>query len=306
MPVAILDFGTNTFNLLIAEKKEGGFDILYSGKQGVKLGRGGIQDEIITPEAMDRGFNAIEQHLEIIRKFSAEANIQAYATAAIRSARNGEDFVSQVNQRYGLSVQVIDGKREAELIYKGVSQAVPIPAQNIMILDIGGGSNEFIICNNEKVHWKHSFDLGMARILERFTLSDPIAHEEIRILEDHFDKHMKLLFEHTIKYGPEILLGASGTFDTFRSLIAHKKGWVETGLTGMEIQMEDYEELHHALLRSTLEERKRMPGMELVRVEMIVAATIFVNFVIQSCGIKKMYQSGYALKEGVMAELAGI
>ena len=305
MPVAILDFGTNTFNLLIAERKKAGFEVLYSGKQGVKLGRGGIQEGIITSDAMERGFRAIEEHLKIIRKFSAEEPIHTYATAAIRSARNGAEFVREIKQRFGLTVQVIGGDREAELIYKGVRQAVPLPEKNIMILDIGGGSNEFIICSNEKVHWKHSFDLGMARVLEKFTLSDPIKAEEIQLLEQYFKEDLSLLFEHTGQYKPEILIGASGTFDTFRSLITHKKDLADAGLPGIGIPMGEYEELHYELLRSTLDERKHMPGMELVRVEMIVAATIFVNFVIHSCGIKEMYQSAYALKEGAMAELSG-
>lgn len=302
MPTAILDFGTNTFNLLIAEKKGDGFDILYSGKEGVKLGRGGIKDRIITVEAMERAFHAIEKHLEVIKKFGAE-EIHAFATSAVRSAENGKELVRNVKERYGFSVNVIDGTREAELIYKGVRMAAPFDADPAMILDIGGGSNEFIICNNEKVFWKHSFDLGMARILEQFDLEDPVSKANRSELETYFDSELKDLFAQTQKFQPFTLIGASGSFDTFRSLIEHKKHLPVDPLPGFFISNKDYTSLHNDLLRSTLEERKAMPGMEPVRVEMIVPATIFVNFVVRKCGIKKIYQSAYALKEGVMAEL---
>ena len=130
MSIAILDFGTNTFNLLIADRRGTGFEIIYSGKQGVKLGRGGIQEGIITSEAMGRGFMAIEKHMEIIRKHKAE-EIHTYATAAIRSAKNGNEFVRRVYEKFGLAVQVIDGNREAELIYKGVSMAVPLSSEKV-------------------------------------------------------------------------------------------------------------------------------------------------------------------------------
>ncbi|HDR68192.1 MAG TPA: phosphatase [Bacteroidaceae bacterium] len=302
MFIAVLDFGTNTFNLLIAEKKLHGFEILYSGKEGVKLGRSGIQKRIITGEAMERGFSAIEKHLETIRKYGAH-EVYAFATSAIRSAVNGNEFVRKAEQRFGFSVQVINGDREAELIYKGVRQAVSFTANNTMILDIGGGSVEFIICKSDNLFWKHSFDIGMARVLEQFDLSDPVTDEDIESLERFFETELHLLFDMVNRFHPEMLIGASGTFDTLRSLIMHKKVLRDNDRPGIEITMQDYGMIHRELLLSTLEKRKVMPGMEPVRVEMIVPATIFVNFIIHSCGIKRLYQSSYALKEGVMAEM---
>ncbi len=116
---------------------------------------------------------AINNHLETIKKFEVE-EIRAFATSAIRNASNGQQFVDEVEKRFGFRVRVIPGEREAELIYKGVRQAVEITEKKVMILDIGGGSNELIICNNEGIIWKHSFELGMARIIELFDISDPI------------------------------------------------------------------------------------------------------------------------------------
>ena len=305
MITAILDFGTNTFNLLIAERKDRSFHILHSSKQPVKLGKGGIQINRIAPDAFERGFVAIQNHMETISQYRVD-EIRAFATSAIRNAANGEKFTEEVYRKFGFKVRVIPGEREADLIYKGVRQAVSLTEDYVMILDIGGGSIEFIICNREGVLWKHSFELGMARIMERFTFSDPINLEEIRALESYFMQELGPLLEVVSKIQPDTLIGASGSFDTFHALIRHHLGQENDPYHGREISMKEYRKLHRRLLLSTLEERKAMPGMEPVRVEMIVAATIFVSFVIRSCQIGHLHHSEFALKEGVISELVGI
>ena len=305
MKIAILDFGTNTFNLLIANRKERGFEILYSGIQPVKLGRGGIHAGRITRDAFERGFVAITNHLETIRRYDVD-EIRAFATSAIRNAGNGSNFVEEVEKRFGFRVRVIPGDREAELIYKGVRLSLDLPDENVMILDIGGGSNEFIICNRKGILWKQSFEIGMARILELFTLSDPIAGEEVKALESYFGQELQPLLDAVRKEKPGILIGASGSFDTFHAMIRRRRGAADDGRHGRELALRDYRRLHKMLLGSTLAERKVMPGMEPVRVEMIVPASIFVSFVLRECHIRHLYQSDFALKEGVIAELVGI
>lgn len=304
MITAILDFGTNTFNLLIAERKDRSFNILHSSKQPVKLGRGGIQINRITPDAFERGFIAIQNHMEIIARFEVD-EIRAFATSAIRNAANGEQFVEDVYRKFGFRVRVIPGHREAELIYKGVRRAIALNEENVMILDIGGGSNEFIICNKNGIIWKHSFELGMARVMELFSLSDPITSEEVRALESYFNEGLAPLLEAAEEFKPHTLIGASGSFDTFHSLIRNRLGLERDRLHGREIPMKEYNKLHRILLDSSLEERKAMPGMEPVRVEMIVAASIFVSFVSHACNIRYIYHSEFALKEGVISELVG-
>ena len=303
--IAILDLGTNTFNLLIARRKSRGFEIIYSGKQPAKLGRGGIHMNRITPDAFERGFVAIQNHLETVKKYGVE-EVRAFATSAIRNASNGRQFADEVEKRFGIRIRIIPGEREAELIYKGVRQAVDIPSRKCLILDIGGGSNEFILCNREGILWKHSFELGMARIIELFEISDPITHEEIRALEAYFAHELKALLDMAGREKPRILIGASGSFDTFYAIMRHRSGMVADEGHGHEIPLQEFRKIYHMLVRSTMAERRVMPGMEPVRVEMVVAAVIFVSFVIKECNIKQLMQSDFALKEGVISELVGI
>jgi exopolyphosphatase/guanosine-5'-triphosphate,3'-diphosphate pyrophosphatase len=303
MPTAILDFGTNTFNLLIAEKDDKGFKVLYNGKQGVKLGKGGINKRTISPDAMERGFTAISNHIKTIEEYGV-SEIHAYATSAMRNADNGLEFAAQIEDKFGFKTNIIDGEEEAALIYEGISASINLDLEPAMILDIGGGSNEFIICNSEGILWKHSFELGMARIIEKFQLSEPIKKEEIDLLENYYNSELNLLWEQLKIFNPRTLIGASGSFDTLAEM-ARLRFEIKTpnDVSSVEIDMDHYNEIHTLLLNSTREERLLMPGMEPVRVEMIVPAAIFINFVYNRCGLTAMKQSGYALKEGVMSRL---
>jgi exopolyphosphatase / guanosine-5'-triphosphate,3'-diphosphate pyrophosphatase len=303
MPVAILDFGTNTFNLLIAEKNGKSFRVLYDGKEPVKLGMGGINKGVLTPEAMERGFTAIANHMKTIESFG-EVEIRAFATSAMRNAANGKAFAKEIRERFGFRTKIIDGDEEAALIYSGIRESVEFGSETAIIMDIGGGSVEFIICNAEGIFWKHSFELGMARIIEKFPLSDPVTETEITTLEQYFAAELNALFEQARRYPPSLLVGASGTFDTLAAMATCRfKLRSADNSSSMEIDTAHYEELHHLLLHSTAEERLLMPGMEPVRVEMIVPATIFINFVRNSCNLRTIVQSRYALKEGAMARL---
>jgi exopolyphosphatase/guanosine-5'-triphosphate,3'-diphosphate pyrophosphatase len=243
--------------------------------------------------------------MEVIRNYEVD-EIRAFATSSIRNASNGDKFIEEVYRRFGFRTRIIPGDREAELIYKGVRQAVKLGEENSMILDIGGGSIEFIICNKQGIVWKKSFELGMARLLELFSLSDPITSEEVRALENYFRLELAPLREAVRKERPRTLIGASGSFDTFQAIIRLRKGMDSDQFFGREISLKDYTKLHKILVRSTREERADMPGMEPVRVEMIVAATIFVSFVIRDCNISHLHHSEFALKEGVISELVGI
>jgi len=305
MKIAIIDLGTNTFNLLIAQTLPNNtFKTLLLDKQGVKLGKGGINNKIITTEAYMRGINAIEQ-LNIIIQENKVDKIIATATSGIRSTENGKELVKEIENKFNIKIKIIDGNKEAELIYYGVRQACELNNDNILILDIGGGSNEFIIANKNTISWKHSFDLGIARLLDRFNPSDPITKAEISSIELYINEKLEILYDAVNKYKPKVLIGSSGTFDSFRSMLLANKN-IENiegfGNTRYKLDIAEYNKLHAVLLKSTHSERLNMTGLEPVRVDMIVLASIFVNFILKKFNLSDFFQSNYAIKEGVIAE----
>ncbi len=305
--VAVLDLGTNTFNLVIAEQKSlESFHILHSSKIPVKLGEGGINQGKIIPEAFQRGIEAIEKHNRIIKDLKAE-RIFAFGTSALRSAEKGELFISTIKENTGIDVQIISGDREAELIYYGVRQTINISDQKYLILDIGGGSNEFIIANNERIFWKHSYNLGIARLLEKFKPSDPITQAEIISLNTYLATEISDLIQTVKKFGVGTLIGASGSFETFEAMLRANEEDFETETSllpkSIEIDLGDFESLCQKLITSTTKERKQMRGLEPMRIEMIVLACLFVKFIIEKLEIDTLYQSNFSLKEGVIYQL---
>jgi len=303
MRVAIIDMGTNTFNLLVVEvSDETHYQTLHNSKCFVKLGEGGIDKKFIAPDAWERGLKAIESHMITISSFNVD-KVFAFATSATRDAENGAGFVDEILKRFNLKVNVIGGEQEASLIYKGVKQAVDLGDNVNLILDIGGGSNEVILCNANQVFWKHSFNLGVQRLLNHFKPSDPITSEEVSNVEQFLEQELQLLFAAVQKCKPIRLVGSSGSFDTYRSLLAHSGKLPLIKDKTIEIPLSSYKELHKTLIKSTKAERIAMPGMELIRVDFIVLASIFTNFIIEKLNIESIHQSNYALKEGALWEV---
>ncbi len=307
MRTSVIDLGTNTFNLLIVETNgKEGYRIICNNKLAVKLGKGGIDKKEIRPDAIARGLNALEKHIQTIQEHGSD-NIYAYATSGIRSARNGEQFVKSVKERFGLDIEIIDGDREAELIYFGVKQAVHLGTEPVLVLDIGGGSNEFIIADKDNIYWKKSYPLGIARLLERFKPSDPITIDEIEFILNYLEEKLTDLFEQARRHQIKILVGASGSFETIVSMIRadHEELHIPEGLVpeSYSIDLVDFENLYQKLINSTLKERKQMRGLEAMRLDSIVLATLLVKFIIQKLKIKQVLLSSFALKEGVIYEL---
>jgi exopolyphosphatase/guanosine-5'-triphosphate,3'-diphosphate pyrophosphatase len=307
MRVAILDLGTNTFNLLVAETGSGSnYRILCNSKLPVKLGKGGIDKKEIRPDAITRGINALEKHLDVIKDLRAE-KILAFATSAVRTARNSDHFIKTIREKFGIDVEVISGDREAELIYYGVRQAVHLGSEKYLILDIGGGSNETIIADTERIWWKKSYPLGIARLIEKFKPSDPITIEEIEFVSNYLEERMADLLEEMKRHRITILVGASGSFETFTAMIREDDSGKETETSLLpeanEIDLTDFENLYQRLINSTLKERKQMKGLESHRLEMIVLASHVVKFFLGKLKLQRIIQSNFALKEGAMYEL---
>jgi exopolyphosphatase / guanosine-5'-triphosphate,3'-diphosphate pyrophosphatase len=304
MRIAIIDLGTNTFNLLIVEKiNSSQYKILLNTKEGVKLGEGGINRRFITEAAAQRGIDAIKRHYDRMAEFKPD-KIVAFATSAIRDAENGLDFAHKLKSLFNLDINIIDGEKEAELIYLGIKQTLKFSAKRFIILDIGGGSNEFIIADDNGILWKHSFPLGMARLLDRFKPSNPITPSEISDIEKFLEPELSLLFANIEKFKPEVFVGASGSFDSFILMLANE-GLVNhtAGDNSHYLPLEIFNKLYQRLINSTTEERDNMKGLEPVRRDMIVLAAIFVNFVFKKAGFQTIYQSAFSLKEGAVWEI---
>ena len=301
MRVAVIDLGTNTCNLLIADIDQKGFDILHQSKQWVKLGDSQIKSNEISHEGLDRILFSLEAFRKIVENHGAEV-IRIVATSAIRHAQNRVEILETIGKRTGWIIKIIPGEDEARLIFQGVLLALEKIETPSVIMDIGGGSNELILAEKDSIIWKESKHTGMARVINQFALSDPLHPEELEILKAFFTARHASAIEECKKNGVETLIGCSGAFDTLADMIEE----VSPGTRNrrqQQIRISDFCRIYDKLLFSTLTERKQMKGMDMMRVHLIVPAVIFIHQFMAQTGIKTIIQTDFALREGVLYEI---
>lgn len=303
--IAIIDMGTNTFHLLLAEADEKGYHITHRDRLAVKIGMGGINEGLITEEGIHRALLAMQSFKNIIDQ-SGTRKIYAFGTSALRNAKNSNEVAARIQSLTGIAINIISGDREAELIYCGVKSALHLEKERSLIIDIGGGSVEFIIGDNDHIFWKESLEIGAQRLLEEFHKNDPITAAEIAALDHHFEKKLLPVFKALEKYPAHIMVGSSGTFDTLSDIFCarhdiHKSvEETETPLT-----LAGFYEIFEELLKKDRAERMLIPGMIEMRVDMIVVACCLIRYLLRHHSFERIRVSTYSLKEGVLATLIG-
>lgn len=302
MRKAVIDLGTNTFHLFIVEINEKELKALYKEKIAVKIGQNGISQGKIAPDAMKRALHTLMIYKSLIDQFEVE-EVMGIATSAIRNAQNGQELVDKILDQTGIKIEVISGAREAELIFKGVKAAMNIGSNNQLIMDIGGGSVEFIIGNNEELLWKQSFEIGAQRLLDQFHKTDPMPKESLEEIFEFLDRELAPLRAAIKAYRPQSLIGCSGTFDTLCEIYKAENGLATSpNNTVQSLPFDAYRDIHRDLLIKNKQERLAIPGMVSMRVDMIVVASCLISYVTEHLQTVKIMASSYALKEGLLYE----
>jgi exopolyphosphatase / guanosine-5'-triphosphate,3'-diphosphate pyrophosphatase len=295
---AIVDLGTNTFNLLVFERGAGGLRVLHSEELPVFLGKGGIEKGMIADDAFTRGMEALRKHKATATAHGA-TSISGFGTSALRNARNGTDFVRRAKEELEIAISIIPGDQEAELILAGVRQAVPFGSQPSLVMDIGGGSTEFILATKKALMWKRSFELGVTRLRERIPISDPITCEEEARIATHLDDRLEALYAVVERQEPHVLVGSAGSFDTLAQIVAAEQGIaLAPETTTLPFSALDFDAIKDRVLRMTRAQRMRVPGLKEHRVDTIPYALISIERVLIAGGIRELAWSKYALKEG--------
>lgn len=302
MILGVIDCGTNTFNLLIVKVElNNTVTKQFNTRYAVKLGEGLLSQSVINEAGLQRAHQAFQNFTKFIHQHKVEKVI-AFGTSAIRDAINGNDFVQSVFNQYGIKIAIIDGNKEADLIYFGVRQAVKLNSNISLIMDIGGGSNEFILANDSKVFWKQSFKMGAARLLEKFSPSDPITQSEIHEIHSYQKTMLQPLLEHVNKFKPFELVGSSGAFDSIIEMIhGELNGEPLTEFkTEYQVNMQQYQQITQMILNSTFLQRQQMKGLVPMRLDMIVISCLMIDFILKELSLTSLRVSTYSLKEGAL------
>ncbi len=300
---AVIDLGSNTFNLLIAQLENKQLVVYENIEIAVKIGKGGLTNNIITPKAIERSIKTLADFKLIIQKYKID-KITALATSAIRNASNGIEIKNKIKDLFDIDIEIIDGNKEAELIYFGALQSFNFPNENVLVMDIGGGSVEFIIGNKNTIYWKQSFDIGAVRLFEMFQPNNPFNGNDIEKIKDHFVSKTSILIENIEKYNPTYLIGTAGSFDTIKDIAQNelKLNLNSKNKNVTEITKVDFEKLKALFLKLTINERLKLKGMVDYRTEYIPIASIMIDLVLNKLNINTLHCSSFSMKEGVFYE----
>jgi exopolyphosphatase / guanosine-5'-triphosphate,3'-diphosphate pyrophosphatase len=305
---AIIDLGTNTFQLLIFEQDGRNFKAIHEESYAAKIGMGGISSGIITEEGIQRGIKGLQYFQQVfeIQKVMI-MNVVATATSAVRNAKNGDEFCKRVLVETGIKINVISGDEEATLIYEGVKLGMDIGTEPSMIMDIGGGSVEFIICDKNRIMYKQSFEIGGQRLMDKFMTTDPISPRSVGALRDYLEEQLLPLTNAVHQYAPICVIGSAGSFETLIDMFYMKEyGYLpSTEQVYFDLPISEFYDSFLKLVSNNHEDRMALAGMKELRVDMIVVGVCLIDFVLKRFDIQQIKVSNYALKEGVLSKLLG-
>ncbi|MEL6926327.1 MAG: phosphatase, partial [Bacteroidota bacterium] len=271
----VIDLGTNTFHILIVEATDNGLREVHRESRFIKLGEEGI--ETIGEAPFQRGLATLIDYKQALEAHNIEDAV-ALGTAALRTASNGRQFVEQVRAITGIEPRLISGQEEARLIHNGVRHAVPLTNETSLIMDIGGGSVEFIIANREGILWAESFPVGVAVLFREFHRHDPISSVDIEAIHRHLGQVLKPLHKELQQHKIKNLIGASGTFDVLEAVLVKDKEHPHYANLDAALFYPYYERI----IATTFAERLQMTDLPATRADMIVVALVLIRHILEA------------------------
>jgi len=294
--LASIDIGTNTILLLIAEVEGEKIKPLFETETVARLGEGVQKSGILAKEAMNRGIETLSQYWERCRAMKVQ-NIFAVGTNALREAKNSAEFLRLIKEKLNLSIEVISGEEEARLSYLAVSKDLMEVNEPILVVDVGGGSTEFILGRGNQINQWISLPLGSVRFTEQYLHSDPVQEEEWNTMENRI---RELLAKIPHSQEPSSMVAVGGTATTLAS--------VEQGLEEFIPQ-----KIHHFVLRReglknqlllyrsrTIEERKKIPGLPAARADVILAGGAILYLAMEELNSPSALISCHGVRYGLL------
>ncbi|MEO8398377.1 MAG: Ppx/GppA phosphatase family protein [Ignavibacteriaceae bacterium] len=302
--IAAIDMGTNSFHLIIveADQKEN-FKIIDREKEVMRLAsHEGKNLSFITEEETKKAILILKKFIKLSNKYNAD--IRAVATSAVREAKNKDEFIKKIFDQTDLKIEAINGKNEAELIFLGAQKALPLFNKKVLCIDIGGGSTEFILNDNGKFIFSESIKIGAVRLTKKFFPNYELNESNIVDCENYIEEilYSNKMLNFNSKF--DLAIGTSGTIQAAASMIYYsnqKKNLKK--INGFSFSCDDFYQLSELILsKKTVNERKRIPGMESKRADVIPAGILILKKAFQLFKLRNITISEYALREGIVID----
>jgi exopolyphosphatase/guanosine-5'-triphosphate,3'-diphosphate pyrophosphatase len=296
--LAAIDIGTNTVRLLVVEADNpANYRPLYHEQEITRLGEGLAESGELRPEAMARTLKVLAHYARQAARRKAD-EIYAVATSAVREAGNGEDFVVRVKHQTGLEITVIPPRREAELALMGVQSVIHPGQRPLLVIDIGGGSTEFIQAEEKRINDLLSLKMGVVKLKEQFLKSDPVKPLEYQMMWAYIQQALEEVVLHTAVH--PLLVGTAGTVTTLAAVDQELSRYDPRKINNYVLKKERIQAIQDRFLRQTPAQRRQTPGLEPGRADVIVAGTALLLCFLEKFGFDQLVACDSGLREGIV------
>lgn len=302
MKLAAIDIGSNSVHMIIAATEGArSFEVIDRVKEMVFLGRSVSESGVLTEEATQAGLQAVAKFHKLAQRHGVSV-IRAVATAAVREAENGGEFLYAIAERTGISPQVISGGEEARFIYLAARNALDLSSKSALVLDIGGGSVEAIVGDAREMRFGHSLKLGVQKLRTRFGHTT-LGKKQRKALEAHVEKLAGAALREARQVGFELVVGTSGTILALGEA-AHRAagGTPWTTPTGRWVSLDDLRTLTERLTALTVEQRVSELGIDAKRADSIHVGAVLLCRLLELANAKKLTLSDASLRDGVVLD----
>lgn len=297
MRVACIDIGTNSIRLLVANYDGKAFSEVSKSLQMTRLGKGVNETKLLSPDRMADSTSVIAAYCQAAKDDGAE-NVYLMATSAVRDSSNAHEFLNQVYEKTGHAIDVISGDIEARVGFMGVLAGSEDPNQRALVIDIGGGSTEFIVGDASGIHYAKSLNIGAVRMTGAYIHSDPVEVSESQAVVAFVTEQVNAIIHELKVHSIDVVIGIGGTATTYATMQHEVTTYSRDKVHRLKVTLDDLRALNSRLELATVEERKHFPGLEEKRADIIYAGGLIMQVIMESLGISSFSVSDYDNLEG--------
>lgn len=300
---AVIDIGTNSVKLLVADVADGRVEPLFEGSEQTRLGAGFYETHRLVPEAIAKTAEAVRAFVENAERFSP-VTLHVIATSAARDAVNQGELVEAIRGATGKDLAVISGEIEANWVFSGVASDPRLKDAALLVMDIGGGSTEFVIGAKGERRAGKSFQVGSVRLLEKFRVSDPPTSEErekcLGWLRAIFAEEIQPFLRAHLHGEKPVLVSTGGTASILGRLKWKLRHYDREKIESTVLSARELAEETERLWNLPLEERKRLPGMPASRADVIIMGAAILEAATEALGFEEARISTRGLRYGAL------
>ena len=298
MKIGTIDIGTNSMSLLIADQNNGKIENRKKYVNTTRIGQGVDKEGYISEEALQRNINALEEFANICKVEECQA-IYCMGTSALRDSKNGNVFVNRAKQKTNINVEIISGNEESNLGFMGVLEGLDTDEQ-ILVIDIGGGSTEFIVGDIEGIKFAKSENVGALRMTEKFLAKDPIDTNEFSNMSKFIYGEIKDTIDYIKSKQIKKIVGIGGTITSLSAMNQELEVYSMEKIHNSEVSIKNIKDILQNLKQMTLNDKKTLKGLQPKRADIITAGVEILNIIMENLEIEKIIVSEYDNLEGLM------